>query len=137
MQVSAWLPKGRLVRSFVLYSWLPATEGSKHKSSVGAIAGGVVGGVVVLILIALAIFVVRRRRRNRQGAADRVTPTPYGANHPGIDQGYSYNDGNGEKNAPNGTEYGVPVTYTGGQQAPSPTEGGSMRPYKYVLRQFV
>ncbi|KAA8903025.1 hypothetical protein FN846DRAFT_954630 [Sphaerosporella brunnea] len=38
----------------------------KGKTSVGAIAGGVVGGIIVLALIgALAFFLVRRRRRAR------------------------------------------------------------------------
>ncbi|TEB30500.1 hypothetical protein FA13DRAFT_1814684 [Coprinellus micaceus] len=45
----------------------PVLSSSERKTSPGAIAGGVIGGVVVLVLAALAIFLIRRR--SKRGSA--------------------------------------------------------------------
>jgi hypothetical protein len=52
-------------------------DDSGSETPVGAIAGGVVGGVAGLALIGgLVFFFLRRRRRNQQSAVDVPEPSP-------------------------------------------------------------
>jgi nitrogen fixation-related uncharacterized protein len=48
---------------------------SSHRTNVGAIAGGVVGGVVVLVALGVAIFWWAKRRRSQQYAPASTTAT--------------------------------------------------------------
>lgn len=58
-------------------------SGGGSKSNVGAIAGGVVGGVVALVLLALlALFLMRRRKRERQLAEAQNARDKLGAGAP-------------------------------------------------------
>ena len=43
-----------------------SSSNTSHKTSVGAIAGGVVGGVALLLLLGALIFLVRKRRNSRE-----------------------------------------------------------------------
>lgn len=60
-----------------------------RKTPVGAIAGGVIGGVVALALIGLAIFLIRRKRKLEQQPSNVYVPPPpsyttgAGFSHPG------------------------------------------------------
>jgi hypothetical protein len=63
-----------------------SNTGGEKKSNVGAIAGGVVGGVAVLVGVGLAIFfILRRDRKKKQAAQPQMVDqthtqpqTPYG-----------------------------------------------------------
>ncbi|KAI0358680.1 DUF1793-domain-containing protein [Trametes cingulata] len=44
------------------------SDGGDHKSSVGAIAGGVVGGIAAVALVALGVFLFLRKRRHERSS---------------------------------------------------------------------
>jgi hypothetical protein len=78
----------------------------KKSTNVGAIAGGVVGGVVALGAIAfgLGFFLIRKRRNNKDNAAAAAT----GANQPFMGQGPAPGV---EEYKPQQSQYGSPQPY--------------------------
>lgn len=76
-----------------------SSSNTSHKTPVGAIAGGVVGGVALLVLLGALIFLVRKRRKSRD------------PEHP------SYVEVSGESKRPQG--HGLQEMY----QMPSEMEG--------------
>lgn len=44
----------------------PSSSNNSHRTPVGAIAGGIVGGVALLALLGVLIFLARKRRKSRE-----------------------------------------------------------------------
>ncbi|KAK3290355.1 uncharacterized protein B0H64DRAFT_63622 [Chaetomium fimeti] len=89
----------------------PSGTGSESESTpVGAIAGGVVGGVAGIALIAGIVWLLMRRRRKNNGPG------------PGTESTY-YDDG---RDAPEAAKYGSPMESTYKME---PQELNSQRPY--------
>lgn len=60
----------------------PSQPATPSKTNVGAIAGGVVGGILVLIsVLAFAVFCLRRRRRQNKVAEPTLSTNPASQQH--------------------------------------------------------
>jgi len=75
---------------------LVPSNGSNHKSIVGAVVGGVVGGIAVIALILLGVFFWHRKNRSKYSDTSDVFDGPKEAVM--VDQ-YEFNPYNSEQNA--------------------------------------
>ncbi|PNP77470.1 hypothetical protein FNYG_09346 [Fusarium nygamai] len=98
--------------------------GGGSSTNVGAIAGGVVGGVAALALVGLAGFLLFRRRSKTTPAATAATPGAGTQNQPPMAQGPQSPGPSFVPSSPSNAAYpsGVPSNYQGGyQQAYDPS----------------
>lgn len=101
-----------------------SSSGGK-KTNVGAIVGGVIGGLAGLAIIGLAIWFYMQR--SSRGKGQKVTPAPY--TDPGLGEPASYNNGGyAEKSDGHRTDMGTPVPLMTGPGSSMPP----MKPYEWV-----
>lgn len=124
------------VKSFCSGSGAPASADKSSKSNVGAIAGGVVGGVLGLLLIVLAALFFIRRRNKKRGLRDNhqlgseLQNTDVGYRPKAVSGGYGYDKVDSKTPSYEAQHGGSPgiVELAGGQntqQAPSEMFDGS------------